>query len=71
MNEQNKRILELLAEGKVAKEIAADVGLKVGATEKRIKRMKQIHDCKSTIELIVKYVKGDCLCLTEVRKQTA
>jgi len=70
MNEQNKRILELLAEGRVAKEIAADVDLTVGATEKRIKRMKYLHNCNSTIELVLRFVKGECVYMV-VRNQTA
>lgn len=54
MNEQNKRILELLSEGKALKEIADIIGMKERTIEKRLDNMRRKEHCRSTIQLVVK-----------------
>jgi len=54
MNEQNKRIIELLAEGKTQKEVAAILKLTKWAVVDRIRTMREKNRCANVTELIAK-----------------
>jgi DNA-binding NarL/FixJ family response regulator len=53
MNEQNKRILELLAEGKALKEIAGEMEMHIKTVEKRLEKMRKENNCANRISLVV------------------
>lgn len=57
MTEQNKRILELLSEGKALKEIAGEMKMHIKTVEKRLEGMRERNDCPNRISLAVKFSK--------------
>jgi DNA-binding NarL/FixJ family response regulator len=59
MNEQNKRILELLSEGKALKEIASEMNMHIKTVEKRLNKMRKKNKCVNRMELAMKFVTGE------------
>jgi DNA-binding CsgD family transcriptional regulator len=50
----NQQIIELLAAGKTAKEIAGDFNVSPRSIEDRLRHMRRRHQCVSTTQLVVK-----------------
>jgi DNA-binding CsgD family transcriptional regulator len=53
MNPTNQNIIKLLAEGKTAKEVAADLKMNKYTVEKRIRTMKVKYHCLTVTQLVV------------------
>lgn len=56
ITETNRKIIELLAEGKVYKEVAAELSMKTRTVIDRIQELKKQNDCRTVTQLVVKYV---------------
>jgi DNA-binding CsgD family transcriptional regulator len=54
VQESNNRIIQLLAAGKIQKEIAAELNLSLRTVEDRILDMKRIYGCTTQTQLVVK-----------------
>jgi DNA-binding NarL/FixJ family response regulator len=55
MQEQNRKIIQLLAEGKTVKEVAHSIGLKKRTVHDRIQNLKRKFGAKSIAQLVVKF----------------
>ena len=56
ITETNVKIIELLASGKVYKEVAAELNMKTRTVIDRIQELKKQNDCRTVTQLVVKYV---------------
>lgn len=54
LQESNNRIIEMLAEGKTAKEIARELAMSRRSVEGRIYRMRKKEQCASATQLVAK-----------------
>ena len=61
MNDQNKRILEMLSNGVTVKEIAALLELSDRTIEHKLFIMRIQYASKSTLHLVAKYIRGEIL----------
>lgn len=52
----NDQIIQLLASGYTVKEVAGYLGMKKQTVDKRIRVMKRKYQCKSAIQLVVKWL---------------
>lgn len=52
----NRSIVELLAAGKTVKEIAAEMQIKSRTVKAKIKRLREIHACVNTTQLVAKLI---------------
>lgn len=55
MIKSNQDILDLLSEGKSAKEVGKVLNMSRRTVEKRIENMKEIYNCSNIVQLCVKY----------------
>jgi len=55
MTELDKKIIELISQGKTAKEIGKETNRSRRTIEHRIDRLKKKHNCKSLPQLIHKF----------------
>jgi len=54
LDDIDKKILNLIADGKSVKEIAWKVGMKARQVDYRIKAMRKYYECTSVPQLIIK-----------------
>lgn len=54
LDETDKRILKLIGEGMVYKEIGYEMNLSVRQVDYRVREMKKYYNCKSTAQLLAK-----------------
>lgn len=52
MKDLDKKIIQLIAEGKTAKEIGEQLNLSKRTIEDRLDKLRFKHDCKKTIQLV-------------------
>lgn len=52
----NNQIIQLLASGYTVKEVAGLLGMKKQTVDKRIRVMRKKYQCKSAIQLVVKWL---------------
>lgn len=50
----NEKILHLIRQGKTSKEIGKILFMSPRTVEKRLAKLREIHDCKKTIQLLQK-----------------
>lgn len=61
LDETDKKILELITQGKTYKQISFTVGLKFHAIDYRVKQIRKMYNCPSTPALIAKLVETDVI----------
>lgn len=52
MKDLDKKIIQLIADGKTAKEIGAQLNLSRRTIEDRLEKLRFKYDCKKTIQLV-------------------
>jgi len=52
LNQKERQVIELLAEGKVKKEIAKDLGCSLSNIERIVICMRERYHCQNTVQLV-------------------
>lgn len=54
IQDSNREIINLLAEGKTIKEVAAEKKMKPRTVKDRLEKLRAQHDCRTNTQLILK-----------------
>lgn len=59
LSNEYRKIIELLIQEKTYKEIQSEMNLRQGQLQKRMRTLRQVFGVKSSVGLVVKYLKNE------------